>query len=152
MTHQLERVTVIPRARAEVFEFFADARNLEKLTPPFLRFRILTPGPIPMAAGTRIDYSIRLNGIPMRWKTLIEEYVENEHFIDLQLSGPYRLWRHLHRFRDTDQGTEMYDRVDYQLPFGPLGEIAHAVFVRRQLDTIFNYRAQVMAECFPRSG
>lgn len=144
----LERTQVVPRPRDEVFAFFADATNLERLTPPFLGFTILTPQPIEVRAGTLIDYRIRLSGIPMTWRTLIEDYVPGVQFVDVQLRGPYKRWRHLHTFRDVDGGTAIGDRVEYELPLGPLGRIAHAVLVKRQLRTIFDYRAQVMKDMF----
>lgn len=144
----LERTQIVPRPRADVFPFFAEAANLERITPPFLGFKILTPPPIEMRAGTLIDYRIKLNGIPMRWRTLIEELVPNERFVDTQLKGPYKRWHHTHTFRDVAGGTEVGDRVEYELPLGPLGHAAHALFVRRQLQTIFAYRAEVMRELF----
>ena len=144
----LERSQVVPKSRDEVFPFFADAANLERITPPFLGFKILTPQPIEMKPGTLIDYRIKLQGIPMKWKTLIEEFQPNEKFIDVQLKGPYARWHHTHTFRDVPGGTEVGDRVEYELPLGPLGKVAHAAFVKRQLTTIFDYRAQVMRELF----
>lgn len=144
----LERTQVVPRPRAEVFPFFADAANLERLTPPFLGFRILTPAPIEMRAGTTIDYRIKLQGIPLRWRTLIEQFEPDDRFVDVQLEGPYARWRHTHTFRDVAGGTEVGDRVEYQLPLGPLGRLAHAVFVHRQLRTIFEYRERVLCEMF----
>jgi ligand-binding SRPBCC domain-containing protein len=140
MIHRLERTTFIPRQRDEVFQFFADAHNLERITPSFLNFHILTPDPIEMKAGTFIDYQIGLYGIPMKWRTLIAEFVPNDYFVDVQISGPYRSWHHRHDFFDRPGGTEMRDRVDYEMPFGPLGAIARKLFVRAQLDTIFNHR------------
>lgn len=144
----LERSQFVPRPRGDVFPFFADAANLERLTPPFLGFTILTPQPIEMRPGARIDYRIRLNGIPMTWQTEIIELVPGERFVDVQLRGPYKLWRHTHTFADTLGGTELGDRVEYELPLGPLGRLAHRVFVQRQLKTIFDYRAQVMRDLF----
>ena len=144
----LERSQFVPRPRGEVFPFFADAANLERLTPPFLGFTILTPQPIEMRPGARIDYRIRLNGIPMTWQTEITEFVPGERFVDVQLRGPYKLWRHTHTFTDTLGGTELGDRVEYELPLGPLGRLAHRAFVHRQLKTIFDYRAQVMRDLF----
>lgn len=131
-----------------MFAFFSDAANLERLTPPFLGFTILTPQPIEMRSGTVIDYRIRLSGLPMTWRTLIEDYEPGVRFVDVQLRGPYRTWRHTHTFRDAEGGTEIGDRVAYELPLGPLGRLAHAVFVKRQLRAIFAYRAQVMADMF----
>ena len=144
----LERTQVVPRPRAEVFPFFADAANLERITPPFLGFKILTPAPIDMRVGTTIDYRIKLQGIPLRWRTLIEQFEPNVRFVDVQLTGPYARWHHTHTFRDVPGGTEVGDRVEYELPRGPLGRLAHAVFVRRQLRTIFDYRERVMREMF----
>ena len=143
----LERSLVVPRGIDEVFPFFADAANLERLTPPFLGFTILTPTPIEMRPGTLIDYRIKLNGIPMKWRTLIESFEPPYRFVDTQLAGPYKRWHHTHTFREVPGGTELGDRVEYTLPFGPLGRIAH-VLVKRQLKTIFDYRAQVMREMF----
>jgi ligand-binding SRPBCC domain-containing protein len=143
-THVLERTQLVPRPRAEVFAFFADAHNLERITPGFLRFRIVTPGPIAMREGARIDYRLSLFGVPFGWRTLIEEYRPGERFVDLQLSGPYALWRHLHTFEDAPGGTLMRDRVEYRLPLGPLGALAHALLVRRQLRTIFDHRRRAI--------
>ena len=143
----LERSLVVPRGIDEVFPFFADAANLERLTPPFLGFTILTPTPIEMRPGTLIDYRIKLNGIPMKWRTLIESFEPPYRFVDTQLAGPYKRWHHTHTFREVPGGTELGDRVEYTLPFGPLGRIAH-VLVKRQLKTIFDYRTQVMREMF----
>lgn len=145
MTAILERVQIIPRPRAEVFAFFEDAHNLERITPPFLRFRVLTPPPIAMAEGTLIDYRLGLFGVPLRWRTRIESYVPGESFVDVQLRGPYRLWRHTHTFEDVPGGTKMTDRVEYEIPLGPLGAAARAIFVRRTLDRIFDYRRDVIA-------
>src|SRR4051812_36809540 len=144
----LERTQIVRRPRAEVFPFFADAGNLERLTPPFLGFQILTPLPIEMKIGARIDYRIRLNGVPLRWQTLIEEFVAGERFVDVQVKGPYRRWHHTHTFRDVPGGTELGDRVEYELPLGPIGRLLHRALVKRQLRTIFDYRARVMTELF----
>lgn len=144
----LERTQIVAQPRSEVFAFFADAANLERLTPPFLAFHILTPSPIEMKAGALIDYRIRLSGIPLRWRTRIEELVPDTRFVDVQLKGPYARWHHTHTFRDVPGGTEVGDRVEYALPLGPLGTIAHAVMVRRQLRAIFDYRAEVMRTLF----
>lgn len=147
--HTLERTQTVRAARDEVFAFFADAANLEALTPPSLGFEILTPQPIAMHAGTRIDYKIRLHRVPMAWQTLIEELTPNERFIDVQLKGPYKVWHHTHTFADAPGGgTTLGDHVRYELPLGPLGAIAHAVFVKRQLRQIFDYRERVMIEKF----
>ena len=146
--HVLETKLFVPKPLSEVFPFFADAANLERLTPPLVGFTILTPPPIVMQTGTLIDYKIRVNGIPLRWRTLIESFDPPHSFVDTQLRGPYAHWHHTHTFREVSGGTELGDRVEYALPLGPLGKIAHALFVKRQLRTIFDYRAQVMRELF----
>jgi len=145
--HVLERVQLIPLPRAEVFTFFSDARNLERITPAWLRFRITTPGDIPMAPGTLIDYRLSLYGLPFGWRTRIEAFEPGRSFVDRQLSGPYRHWSHLHAFEDAGGPggaayTRMTDRVEYELPFGPLGTVAHAVFVRGALARIFDHRRE----------
>lgn len=140
----LVRETLLPLPRPAVFAFFADARNLEAITPASLRFRILTPLPIDMRAGALIDYRLSLRGLPVRWRTRIEEWVPDRRFVDVQLSGPYRSWRHTHEFEDAEGGTRMRDTVEYQLPFGPLGDLAHALFVRREVEGIFDHRNRVI--------
>lgn len=148
MPWSLERELFIPRPRAEVFPFFADAANLERITPPFLRFRILTPPPIAMHAGTLIDYELRLYGLKFRWRTRIEAFEPPHYFVDVQLRGPYKLWHHRHDFEEVPGGTLMRDRVDYDLPFGPLGALARAFFVRRSVEQIFAYRNKTITEIF----
>jgi len=139
-TYHLERRQFIPLPREEVFSFFADAGNLEAITPPSLNFRILTPRPIRIQEGTSIDYRLKLFGIPFHWRTRIESFDAPHRFSDTQERGPYKLWRHTHEFHEQGGGTLMIDRVDYQIRLGPLGRLANAWFVRRQLEDIFNYR------------
>jgi ligand-binding SRPBCC domain-containing protein len=146
--HLLERVQTIPRPLGDVFRFFADAFNLEAITPPFLRFRVVTPPPIVMAAGTLIDYRLRLFGLPFRWRTRIEQFEPEAGFVDVQLRGPYRMWHHTHAFEALGATTRMRDRVRYVLPLGPLGRLAHAALVRRTLDAIFDYRRDRISELF----
>jgi|ERR1700722_6272214 len=143
--HVLERVQLIARERSAVFAFFADAHNLESLTPPWLKFGLLTQGSIQMAVGTLIGYRMRLHAIPVRWLTRIEEWRPESSFVDRQLRGPYKLWHHTHIFEDHEEGTLMRDRVRYALPFGPLGEVAHLAFVRHDLRRIFDYRRDAVA-------
>jgi ligand-binding SRPBCC domain-containing protein len=102
-----------------------------------------------MEAGALIDCGLSLYGVPMRWRTRIEEFTPNERFIDVQLNGPYRLWHHTHIFEEHAEGTLMRDEVNYQVPFGPLGTLARALFVRRQLEQIFDYRVDVIESYFP---
>jgi ligand-binding SRPBCC domain-containing protein len=145
----LERELSLPVTRAEVFPFFADARNLERLTPPSLRFEILTPA-IQMRPGAIIEYRLHFSGLPVRWRTAIEEWDPPVRFVDVQEKGPYALWRHTHTFDETPDGTRMRDRVEYALPFGPLGALAHRLFVSRQLNDIFAFRARIVRELFAR--
>jgi ligand-binding SRPBCC domain-containing protein len=144
-THQLARECWIARPLAEVFAFFSDAANLEVITPPFLRFRILTPPPIEMREGTRIDYALSLWGLPMRWRTLITCFEPQRRFVDEQEAGPYAYWHHLHEFEAEGDGTRMTDEVTYRLPFGTLGALAHPLWVERQLADIFDYREGAIA-------
>ena len=144
--HVLEREQRIPAPPERVFPFFEDARNLEAITPPFLGFRVTTPAPIDMRPGARIEYRLKLHGVPVRWRTRIEQFDPPHMFVDLQTSGPYRLWHHTHVFEpDGRGGTLMRDRVRYALPFGPLGELAHLAFVRRDLRRIFDFRQEKVA-------
>lgn len=148
----LERTQLVPAPRAEVFAFFADARNLEAITPDFLRFRVITPGPIPMAPGALIEYRLSLYGLGFGWRTRIDAWEPGVRFVDVQLSGPYRSWRHTHLFEDAEDapggGTRVSDRVEYELPFGPLGSLAHALFVERALRRIFDHRRERIAARF----
>jgi ligand-binding SRPBCC domain-containing protein len=113
---------------------------LERITPPFLRFSVITPPPIAMQEGATIDYRLSLLGVPFKWRTLIERYQRGETFTDTQTKGPYQLWRHTHSFEDTPTGTRMLDRVEYKLPLYGLGTLAHALFVRRTLKRVFDFR------------
>jgi ligand-binding SRPBCC domain-containing protein len=132
---------MLPLPPEEVFPFFGDALNLEAITPPWLGFRVVTPGPIEMEPGARIEYRLRLHGIPIRWRTTIAVWDPPHRFVDVQLSGPYRMWHHTHDFEPAaDGGTLMRDTVRYALPFGPLGAAAHRLLVRRDLEAIFDYR------------
>lgn len=146
----LEREMLAPVSLQEAFRVFENPHNLARITPPWLAFRILT-GRIAMRPGLRIDYEIRWLGIPLRWKTLISEYEPPFFFVDEQTSGPYRFWRHRHTFRPTAEGTVVGDRVEYALPFGWIGRIAHRLVVRRQLERIFDYRHRALAQFWQQS-
>lgn len=149
MSHQLRRTEIVPGSLEQVFAFFKDPYNLEALTPPWLAFRVDSSTDRTVRVGTEIAYSLRLHGFPMRWRSRISEYAEGEYFADEMLSGPYKRWYHRHLFRSVPGGVEIEDVVEYTLPFGPLGRLAHAVAVRRQLEQIFDYRAAQTARLFP---
>ncbi len=139
----------LPVPREQVFAFFADPANLERLTPPWLAFEILTPPPLPRGEGAIFDYRIRVRGLPLRWRTLIDAYVPGSLFSDCQLRGPYALWHHTHRFEDLPKGgTRMTDEVCYRVGWGLLGSLAHALWIRRDLERIFAYRRKVLADRF----
>ncbi len=139
--HVLTREQRLLAPPEQVFPFFGDALNLEAITPPWLGFRVITPGPIEMAAGTLIEYRLKLHGVPIRWRTRIAAWEPPVRFVDEQMSGPYKLWHHTHDFEPlADGGTLMRDTVRYALPLGPLGEIAHRALVRGDLARIFDYR------------
>jgi ligand-binding SRPBCC domain-containing protein len=141
----LAREQILPADPDTVFGFFADAFNLETITPAWLRFRVVTPGPIAMAPGTLIEYRLRLHGLPVRWLTRIEIWEPGERFVDVQVRGPYRTWHHTHSFEPHPDGTLVRDTVRYELPLGPLGRLAHAAFVRRDLERIFDFRHEEVA-------
>jgi ligand-binding SRPBCC domain-containing protein len=143
--HVLERSQWLPGAPEDVFGFFADALNLERITPDWLGFRVLTPGPIVMKRGTLIEYRLRLHGVPIRWLTRIEVWEPPVRFVDVQVRGPYRLWHHTHSFERQGDGTRIRDTVRYSLPYGPLGELARRVFVARDLARIFDFRQEAVA-------
>ena len=136
----LERSQVVPVDIEEAFAFFADAWNLEAITPAWLRFRIIE-APRTLGKGSLLVYRLRIFGVPIRWRTEIVEWRPPVGFTDVQLSGPYRRWEHTHRLRPVDGGTEIYDHVVYRLPYEPLASLLAPVTVRRWLTAIFDYRA-----------
>ena len=146
--YTLLREQVLPLPPGEAFEFFADALNLETITPPWLHFRVVSPGPIDMRPEALIEYRLRLHGLPVRWLTRIEEWEPGRRFEDVQVRGPYRLWRHSHSFEPHEDGTLMRDLVRYSLPLGPLGRLAQVAVVRRDLDRIFDFRHAAVAARF----
>jgi ligand-binding SRPBCC domain-containing protein len=148
--YTLERSTLIPGELDTVFRFFENPRNLKEITPPWLNFRVVSTTDEVMRRGTKIRYKIRWLGLSMPWESLIAEYEKNEMFADEMLRGPYKSWYHVHQFRSVADGVEMSDRVDYELPLGPLGGFAHSLMVRRQLEAIFDYREKCIREIFAR--
>ena len=141
----LQRELVVTASRDEVFSFFSDAHNLDRITPSFLRFRVLSPRPIAMQVGTRIEYALRVHGIPLRWTSEITVWDPPCRFVDVQRRGPYRWWHHEHRFEDLGNSTSVIDEVEYA-PLG--GRMVHALFVKRDLDRIFDFRQQTLAAVF----
>jgi ligand-binding SRPBCC domain-containing protein len=146
--HTLRREQWIPRPLEEVFAFFSDARNLERITPSWLGFQMLTPGPIRMAAGTRLRYRLRVHGLPLYWTTEIRKWEPPFRFVDVQLSGPYSLWHHTHQFEARNGGTCMTDIVRYRLPLGIVGRVVRLLKVRRDVERIFDYRYERIKEQF----
>jgi ligand-binding SRPBCC domain-containing protein len=149
--HLLERSQRVPAPIDAVFGFYADAFNLERITPPWLGFRVVTPAPIVMAPGTLIAYRLRLHGLPVKWLTRIEEWEPGSRFVDAQLRGPYRTWHHTHEFgADGEGATVVRDRVRYALPLGPFGEVARRAFVQRDLERIFRFRQEAIVRRFTK--
>jgi ligand-binding SRPBCC domain-containing protein len=138
----------IPASLEQVFDFFSDARNLERITPPFLHFHITAMSTPEIGVGTLIDYKLRIRGVPVKWRTLIESWKPRTEFVDTQLRGPYRKWHHTHRFEPMAGGILIEDDVLYRLPMGWLGELAGGALVDRDVRRIFDYRKQVIAGIF----
>jgi ligand-binding SRPBCC domain-containing protein len=147
-TYSFECEIVIPRPREEVFNFFQKAENLQKLTPEFLDFEILTPTPIVMQEGTLIDYRLKLWGVPVNWKTRISEWLPMERFQDVQLSGPYKVWIHTHSFSDSGEHTLMRDRIQYRPRGGILAPLLNRFFVAANIRKIFEYRTERILDIF----
>lgn len=141
----LHRAAVVPASREETFAFFADAVNLERLTPPWLNFSILTPTPIAMEEGTIIDYRVLLRGVPMAWRSRIDVWEPGVRFVDREVVGPYLWWRHEHRFEPVEGGTRVVDDVEYL----PRAQMLAGWFVQRELKRIFDYRRQALQALFP---
>jgi ligand-binding SRPBCC domain-containing protein len=149
----LERRFWVPRSRLEVFELFADVRNLSRMNPPSASLRWLRAPPARIDAGTVLDFSSRLLGIPVRWRVMIREFDPPHNFVDAQLRGPFSRWEHRHRFLEGPAGdgagpvgTWVEDRVTYRPPLGPLGQLAHALGGRRMIAGIFDYRERRIRE------
>ncbi|UCG85691.1 MAG: SRPBCC family protein [Gemmatimonadota bacterium] len=146
--HVIERNQVILSDIATVFSFFEDPCNLSLITPPWLNFRVRNSSDTRIKHGTRIEYTIRWYGLPMKWVSLIDRYEPGVCFADRMVQGPYRSWHHIHSLKPVPRGVEMLDRVEYEMPLAALGSIAHALLVKRQLQSIFDYRARRVSELF----
>lgn len=145
--HLLERSQRVPVPIEAAFAFYGDERNLEPLTPPWLHFEVTTPRPIAMAGGALLEYRLRLHGVPIHWRTRIDAWEPPTRFTDFQEKGPYSLWEHTHTFEsDGDGATIIRDSVRYAIPFGPIGSLAHRLFVRRDLERIFDFRRDAVSE------
>lgn len=136
----------LPLPPDHLFPFFADAGNLDAITPPWLHFHIVTPGPIEMRRGALIDYKLCIRGLPLRWRTLIREWQPPHRFVDEQLRGPYRRWIHTHTFEPRNGGTLARDHVSYAVVFDV---IVHPLFVRRDIEKIFQFRSKALRKRFP---
>ena len=147
-TFEINTKQYINKPLEVVFEFFSKPENLEMITPESLSFNILTPIPIRMEKGSLIDYTIRLFGIPIHWRTLISDYEPPFRFVDQQIKGPYTFWHHTHTFQSVDGGVEIIDKVKYSLPMGWLGTLAHSIWVRKDLEKIFEHRKTVVQNYF----
>jgi len=145
---RLEMRQWLPRPVEQVFPFFSDAYNLEKLTPGLLRFEVLTPRPIEMKSGALIDYKLRVRGVPIRWRTRILAWDPPRGFVDTQLRGPYALWEHTHRFEPADNGTLCTDVVRYRPKGWVLAPVVNRLMVERDVKAIFAYRARKLDELF----
>jgi ligand-binding SRPBCC domain-containing protein len=147
-TYCLEREQWLPRSTDEVFTFFSRPENLQVITPPWLDFRMVK-APDALVVGSLIRYRLRWHSVPIRWTTEITEWNPPSGFVDLQLRGPYGLWKHEHSFVSRNAGTIMRDRITYGLPLGWVGRLAHAVVVKRDVERIFDFRAKTMQSLFP---
>jgi ligand-binding SRPBCC domain-containing protein len=148
-TYQLQTELWLPQPPDRVFKFFADPRNLERITPPWLSFEILTPPDIEIEKGTLLDYRLRLRGIPLCWQSEIAVWEPPHRFVDRQTKGPYSLWVHEHTFTENDTGTTVGDRVEYAVPGGRL---IHKFLVAPDLEKIFQYRRKILEEIFHPLG
>ena len=138
----------IPQPIDKVFAFFARPENLECITPKNLKFSIKTLSPIRMETGQIIDYNIKIKGFPLRWRSLISSYDPPYRFIDEQIRGPYSKWHHTHTFTKENGGTKIDDQIEYSLPFGLLGRITHSIWIKKDLEKIFEYRSKTIEKVF----
>lgn len=148
-TYTLQRTQRLPITMEQAWDFFSDPKNLQEITPDYMGFQIRSGVERRMYPGQIIEYTVKpVLGIPLYWMTEITQVKKYEFFIDEQRVGPYNMWHHQHFFRAIEGGIEMEDIVHYRLPLGPLGSIAHGLFVKRQLQGIFDYRVKILEEKF----
>ncbi len=146
--YSLHYKQMVNRPLDDVFDFFSNPENLSKITPKKLDFNIMTPSPIKMINGQLIDYTIRLFGIRIHWRTLITDYNPPNSFIDQQIKGPYLLWHHEHLFKEVEDGVEIVDIIHYTIPLGIIGRFLHWAWIKKDLENIFSYRKNIINEIF----
>ena len=146
--HLLNRKQIVPGNISDVFKFFENPLNLEKITPPWLHFRVLSSTDTRVHLGTKISYRLYWQVFPLSWSSEISEYQQDLFFADEMTRGPYRSWYHRHLFRSVEDSVEMTDTVQYSLPLGPIGDLVHAIIIRQQLESIFDYRKRAIEEIF----
>ncbi len=146
--HRFHNYQLINQPLDKVFEFFSDPRNLEKLTPPWLNFKIISCTDEKTKVGTLINYKLKVRGFPISWTTEIKDFQEQDYFRDFQLKGPYAIWDHTHTFIHHSNGTLMTDEVLYRLPLGPIGALTELLVVRKDIEKIFNYRGLIIDQLF----
>ena len=145
--YTLKKEQKISKNILDVFDFFSRPENLAAITPPKMKFKILTPSPIEMKEGALIDYTVRILGFPVRWRTLITKYDPPDIFVDQQLKGPYSLWHHTHTFtKISDNETLIKDIIAYSIPFGFIGRVVHSIYIKKDLEKIFLYRKNKIAD------
>ena len=130
----------VPQSKDRTFSFFKEARNLEKITPEFLKFKVLNQSTPEIQDGTKLNYLLSLHGIPVSWQSKITDWKPDEKFSDIQLKGPYSHWYHTHEFEEKDGGTLIKDHVLYKVPFGIAGDLVAGKWIRKDLESVFNYR------------
>ena len=149
--YELNKIQFINQPIDVVFNFFSKPENLALITPSKLAFKILTPTPITINKGTLIDYTIRLMRFPVHWRTLITKYNPPYEFVDEQIKGPYLFWHHTHTFKAVNGGSEIKDKVRYSIPMGYLGQFIHKIWIKKDLEKIFEYRKAVIDKLFNQS-
>lgn len=152
MTYTKSTEQFINRPREDVFEFFSRAENLERLTPDFLNFQVVSETPIEMKEGTEIEYSLSVHGLPMTWISRIECWEPPEKFVDVQIKGPYKRWHHTHKFETQNNGTLVKDHVEYDVPGWIFSSLINHYFVRPDVEDIFSYRQKQLQDIFPEEA
>ena len=146
--HEFYAELVVDASIDDVFDFFNRPENLVKLMPPFMSFKLLTPGKLTMKEGAVFDYNVTVFGVPKRWTTYISDYDPPNHFADIQLQGPNSYWHHVHSFKRLDKGTLVTDHIHYLLPLGILGRIANALVMGPIVNALFNHRTKIVGQQF----